>query len=70
FTSGTASGAGIGLRDSASQDVVWGNATTPVQLVDGTNTIPFVAYVKAESASASVTAGSFQSTVNFEIAYQ
>ncbi len=70
FTSGTASGAGIGLRDSASQDVVWGNATTPVQLVDGTNTIPFVAYVKAESASATVTAGSFQSTVNFEIAYQ
>ena len=70
FTSGTASGAGIGLRDSASQDVTWGTATTPVQLVNGTNTIPFVAYVKAESASATVTAGSFQSTVNFEIAYQ
>ncbi|CBG90209.1 fimbrial protein [Citrobacter rodentium] len=70
FTSGTASGAGIGLRDSASQDVVWGQATTAVQLVDGTNTIPFVAYVKAESASATVAAGSFQSTVNFEIAYQ
>lgn len=70
FTSGTASGAGIGLRDSASQDVVWGTATTPVQLVDGANAIPFVAYVKAESTSATVTAGSFQSTVNFEIAYQ
>lgn len=70
FTSGTASGAGIGLRDSASQEVVWGTATTPVQLVNGTNTIPFVAYLKAESATATVSAGTFQSTVNFEIAYQ
>lgn len=70
FTSGTASGAGIGLRDSASQDVVWGQATTAVQLVNGTNTIPFVAYLKEESAGATVTAGSFQSTVNFEIAYR
>ena len=73
FTSGTASNAGIGLKDSASQDVVWGQGTTAVQLVNGTNTIPFVAYVKADSADQTanpVTAGSFQSTINFQIAYQ
>ncbi|WP_054178943.1 fimbrial protein [Trabulsiella odontotermitis] len=70
FTSGTASGAGIGLRDSASQDVTWSQPTTAVQLVDGTNTIPFVAYVKAESATATVMAGTFQSTINFQIDYQ
>ncbi|WP_436858126.1 fimbrial protein [Citrobacter tructae] len=70
FTSGTASGAGIGLRDSASQDVVWGQGTTAVQLVNGTNTIPFVAYLKADNAANTVMAGAFQSTVNFEITYQ
>lgn len=70
FTSGTASGAGIGMKDSASQDVVWGQGTTAVQLVDGTNTIPFVAYVKADNAAGTVTAGAFQSTINFQIDYQ
>jgi major type 1 subunit fimbrin (pilin) len=70
FTSGTASGAGIGLRDSASQDVVWGQPTTAVTLVDGTNNIPFVAYLKADNAASNVTAGAFQSTINFQIAYQ
>ena len=70
FTSGTASGAGIGLRDSASQDVTWGQGTSAVQLVNGTNTIPFVAYLKADNDENIVTAGSFQSTVNFQIDYQ
>lgn len=70
FTSGTASGAGIGLKDSASQTVAWGNPTTPVTLVDGTNTIPFVAFLKAEAGATTVTAGAFQSTINFTIDYQ
>ena len=55
FTSGTASGAGIGLKDSASQTVTWGAQTTPVTLVDGTNTIPFVAFLKAEAAASGST---------------
>ncbi|WP_300005223.1 fimbrial protein [uncultured Cedecea sp.] len=74
FTSGTATGAGIGLKDSASNNVVWGAATTPVTLVDGTSSIPFVAFLKAEAAAAgttpAVTAGAFQSTINFKIDYQ
>ncbi|MBK4715099.1 MULTISPECIES: fimbrial protein [Tenebrionibacter/Tenebrionicola group] len=70
FTSGTATGAGIGLRDSGNQDVVWGQETTPVQIVKDQTTIPFVAYVQADSASATPTAGTFQSTINFSIAYQ
>lgn len=73
FTSGSASGAGIALKDSASQDVTWGAQTTPVTLVDGNNIIPFVAVLKAENATGStttVTAGAFQSTINFTIAYQ
>ncbi|BDH44589.1 major fimbrial subunit PmfA [Salmonella enterica subsp. enterica serovar Choleraesuis] len=70
FTSGTASGAGIGLKDSASQDVKWGQKTTPVTLVNGTNKIPFVAFLKADNDTNTVTAGTFQSTINFQIDYQ
>lgn len=70
FTSGSASGAGIGLRDSANQDVVWGQGTAAVRLVNGTTTIPFVAYLKADNKEKTVTAGAFQSTINFQIAYQ
>lgn len=70
FTSGTASGAGIGLRDSASKDIVWGTASTPVNLVNGETKIPFVAFVQAETASSTVTPGAFQSAISFQIDYQ
>ncbi|WP_058910662.1 fimbrial protein [Entomohabitans teleogrylli] len=68
FTSGSASGAGIGLKDSASQTVTWGTPTTAVTLVDGSNAIPFVAFLKADGGT--LAAGSFQSTINFTIDYQ
>ncbi|TBL58049.1 fimbrial protein [Hafnia paralvei] len=67
---GSASGAGIGMKDSASQDITWGQASSQVQLVNGTNKIPFSAYLKADNASGAVTPGAFQSTVNFQIDYQ
>lgn len=69
FTSGTATGAGIGLTDSGNQPVKWGVASTSVNLVDGAVKIPFVAYVKANSDEA-VTPGTFQSSINFKIDYQ
>lgn len=70
FTSGTASGAGIGLKDNANQDVVWGTASAKVNLVNGETKIPFVAFVQAESDSATVVPGAFQSAINFQIDYQ
>lgn len=70
FTAGTASGAGIGLKDNGNQDVVWGTASAKVNLVDGETKIPFVAYVQAESATAEVVPGAFQSAINFQIDYQ
>ncbi|EOZ9390980.1 fimbrial protein [Enterobacter cancerogenus] len=70
FTSGTAKGVGIGLTDSGDQDVEWGKASSQVNLKDGTNMIPFVAYLKADNASGDVTPGEFQSTINFQIDYQ
>lgn len=69
FTSGTATGAGIGLTDSGNQPVKWGVASTPVNLVDGAVKIPFVAYVKA-NGDTDVKPGTFQSSVNFKIDYQ
>ncbi|AWS50288.1 MULTISPECIES: fimbrial protein [Providencia] len=70
FTSGTASGAGIGLRDNGNKDVVWGQASTAVNLTEGKTAIPFVAYLKSDNASNAVTPGSFDSTINFKIDYQ
>lgn len=70
FTSGTASGAGIGLKDNGNQDVVWGRASTAVNLTNGRSAIPFIAYLKSDNASNAVTPGSFNSTINFEINYQ
>lgn len=73
FTSGSASGAGIMLKDSASNAVTWGTPTTPVTLVNGDSIIPFVAILKAETGTTgttTVTAGNFKSTINFTIAYQ
>ncbi|MBP6123380.1 MULTISPECIES: fimbrial protein [Providencia] len=70
FTSGTASGAGIGLRDNGNKDVVWGQASTAVNLTNGKTTIPFVAYLKSDNPSNAVTPGSFDSTINFQVDYQ
>lgn len=72
FTSGTASGAGVGLKDNGNKDVVWGTASAKVNLVNGVTKIPFVAFVQADSASASsvVVPGAFQSAINFQIDYQ
>lgn len=70
FTSGTASGAGIGLRDNGNKDVVWGQASTAVNLTNGKTIIPFVAYLKSDNPSNAVTPGSFDSTINFQVDYQ
>ncbi|EPG8312666.1 TPA: fimbrial protein [Klebsiella aerogenes] len=70
FTSGTAKGAGIGMVDSGNQDVEWGKAASQVNITDGETDIDFVAYLQANNASAAVTPGDFESTVNFQIDYQ
>lgn len=69
FTSGTASGAGIGLTSNGNQPVKWGEASAPVNLLDGTSNISFIAYVKA-NGDENVNPGTFQSSINFRIDYQ
>ncbi|PRD13697.1 fimbrial protein [Pantoea coffeiphila] len=68
--SGTAKGAGIGLTDNAGKDVVWGQASSPVNLTNGKSVIPFMAYVKADNSSSAVEPGDFTSQINFQIDYQ
>ncbi|MEJ4047245.1 fimbrial protein [Erwinia sp. SLM-02] len=68
--SGTAKGAGIGLTDNGNKDVVWGQASAPVNLNSGKSVIPFMAYVKADGSSAGVTPGDFNSQISFRIDYQ
>ena len=63
-------GAGIGMVDSGNQDVEWGKAASQVNITDGETDIDFVAYLQANNASAAVTPGDFESTVNFQIDYQ
>ncbi len=70
FTSGTAKGAGIGLIDSGNQDVVWEQETSKVKITDGKSSIPFVAYIQADSKDTVVTPGEFKSTIDFQIDYQ
>lgn len=70
FTSGDAKGAGVGLKDSFNKPVTWGEKLVPVLLNDGKNEIPFTAYVQAESDSAIITPGLFETTINFSIEYQ
>lgn len=69
IVSDTAKGAGIGLVDSGDQDVKWGEATSPVQITDGTTNIDFVAYLQNDKSD-TVTPGAFTSTINFQVDYQ
>lgn len=67
---GTASGAGIRLVDPAGKDIKPHTATAPLNLGNGNATLTFNASLKHSNASAAVVPGRFNSTVNFEVAYQ
>jgi len=67
---GSASGVGIGLKDNANQPVVWGTASSPVNLSNGKSVIPFTAFLKADSATGTVVPGDFAAQINFQIDYQ
>ncbi|KMM85751.1 Pilin (type 1 fimbria component protein) [Pseudomonas taetrolens] len=66
---GTASGAGIMMRDGTGAQIVLGTATTPQRLQDGDNTLSFGAYLQG-SAAGTVTPGKFTAVTNFSLAYQ
>jgi type 1 fimbria pilin len=55
------------MVDSGNQDVKWGQAASQVNVTDGETDIDFVAFLRANNASAAVTPGDFESTGNFQI---
>jgi|GEM_PF-379392 len=67
---GRAEGIGVGLKDSANQDVVWGEASSKVNLSNGKSVIPFTAYLKADNPNSEVVPGDFTALINFRIDYQ
>jgi len=69
FTTGDASGAGIGLIAHDGKSVTWGDATSATNLVDGDNSIPFKAFVQRIAKDVTPTPGQFESTINFQIDY-
>ncbi|WP_336769298.1 fimbrial protein [Pantoea endophytica] len=66
---GTASGASIGLTDGSGQLIKLGQPST-MTLQNGSNTLSFSAYLQGDGASATITPGVFQSTVDFSLDYQ
>jgi hypothetical protein len=48
------------MVDSGNQDVKWGQAASQVNVTDGETDIDFVAYLRANNASAAVTPGDFE----------
>lgn len=66
---GTASGAGVAI--SYGGDVVkLGEASQPLNLIDGDNTIHFAAYLQGESESATIVPGDFSAVANWTLDYQ
>ena len=71
--SGSASGAGIAITDSAGDTIENGVPTSAFKLLEGDNELGFNSYMQSlyapESAAGSVTPGDFQSVVNFTLTY-
>jgi type 1 fimbria pilin len=67
---GTASGAGIVLRDASEKQVVLGQETAPTTLTANDTTIAMSAYLKGNGASATIVPGAFTSAADFVLAYQ
>lgn len=66
---GDAAGAGIVITDGSGSQLDLGNASAGQKLNEGDNTLQFTAYLKGESASATITPGEFNSVANFALAY-
>ncbi|MGP5570264.1 fimbrial protein [Pseudomonas helleri] len=67
---GTASGAGIMMRDASGTQIVLGTPTAPQIIQDGTNDLQFGAYLQGSATPDAVKPGEFTAITNFSLAYQ
>lgn len=67
---GTASGAGIVLRDASGKQVVLGQETAATTLTANDTNIEMSAFLKGNGTTANIVPGAFSSTADFVLAYQ
>lgn len=67
---GTASGAGIMMRNASGTLIELGVPTPPQTIQDGNNTLQFGAFLKGAAAADAVVPGEFTAITNFSLAYQ
>lgn len=67
---GTATGAGIMMRDGTGAQVVLGTPTAAQDLQDGHNTLSYGAYLQGSSLADAVKPGEFTAVTNFSLSYQ
>lgn len=65
---GTASGAGVVITDGSGSPITLGEATGARELIEGSNTLNFSAYL--QGISDEISTGEFQSVADFTLAYQ
>ncbi len=65
---GTASGAGVAVTDGSGTQITLGQATAARELLEGSNTLNFSAYL--QGISDEISTGEFQSVADFTLAYQ
>ncbi|CAI2159914.1 MULTISPECIES: fimbrial protein [Serratia] len=65
---GTASGAGVAVTDGSGNLITLGQATGARELIEGSNTLNFSAYL--QGISTEISTGEFQSVADFTLAYQ
>lgn len=65
---GTASGAGVAVTDGSGTQITLGQATAARELLEGSNTLSFSAYL--QGISDEISTGEFQSVADFTLAYQ
>lgn len=67
---GTASGAGIMMKDGTGALIKLGTPTAAQVLIDGDNTLSFGAYLQGAADAGKVVVGDFSAVTNFSLAYQ
>lgn len=67
---GTASGAGVVITDASSAVIPVGGSSTPRELIEGSNTLAFSAYLQGLDDATEIKAGEFTSIANFALSYE
>ncbi|MGQ8774533.1 fimbrial protein [Serratia sp. NA_112.1] len=68
--SGTASGASIAFTDGAGEVIKLGSPSKSISLQNGSNTLPFTAYLQGDGVPVNIKPGDYQALAQFTLNYQ